>query len=166
MAIKIPVKREWCGAKTRSGEPCRNRPMPNGRCRMHGGKSTGPRPENRWRCGIRHGANVRRVLNRGEQKYMDDMKRQFRSEHPDLSQEAEKLLHELCLCMVRMNRLLSYKKLSYRSFYLLTLELRKSKRVFEAAARGECPGARTRGRVVKTPDELAAEFFRAAKDKK
>src|SRR5690606_24636193 len=31
-----------CGAKTRSGLPCRNRPMANGRCRMHGGKSTGP----------------------------------------------------------------------------------------------------------------------------
>jgi len=30
------------GAKTRSGSPCKNRPMANGRCRMHGGKSTGP----------------------------------------------------------------------------------------------------------------------------
>lgn len=28
-----------CGAKTRSGKPCCNRPMPNGRCRMHGGAS-------------------------------------------------------------------------------------------------------------------------------
>ena len=32
-----------CGAKTRSGQPCRAPAMPNGRCRMHGGKSTGPR---------------------------------------------------------------------------------------------------------------------------
>lgn len=32
-----------CGAKTRSGAPCKNSPMPNGRCRMHGGKSTGPK---------------------------------------------------------------------------------------------------------------------------
>jgi len=31
----------YCGAKTRSGLPCRNRAMANGRCRMHGGKSTG-----------------------------------------------------------------------------------------------------------------------------
>lgn len=30
-----------CGAKTRSGQPCQNRAMANGRCRMHGGKSTG-----------------------------------------------------------------------------------------------------------------------------
>jgi len=32
-----------CGAKTRKGAPCRAPAMPNGRCRMHGGKSTGPR---------------------------------------------------------------------------------------------------------------------------
>jgi len=30
-----------CGAKTRKGELCRSPAMPNGRCRMHGGKSTG-----------------------------------------------------------------------------------------------------------------------------
>ncbi len=34
-----------CGAKTRSGRPCRSPAMKNGRCRMHGGKSTGPRTE-------------------------------------------------------------------------------------------------------------------------
>lgn len=32
-----------CGAKTRNGEPCKNYAMANGRCRMHGGKSTGPK---------------------------------------------------------------------------------------------------------------------------
>lgn len=32
-----------CGARTRSGLPCRRWPMPNGRCRLHGGCSTGPR---------------------------------------------------------------------------------------------------------------------------
>lgn len=32
-----------CGAKTRRGTPCRAPAMANGRCRMHGGKSTGPR---------------------------------------------------------------------------------------------------------------------------
>lgn len=34
---------EDCGAKTRSGAPCKGYPMANGRCRMHGGKSTGAR---------------------------------------------------------------------------------------------------------------------------
>lgn len=32
---------ETCGARTRCGPPCRNLPMRNGRCRMHGGASTG-----------------------------------------------------------------------------------------------------------------------------
>ena len=32
-----------CGAGTRAGTPCRRWPMPNGRCRLHGGCSTGPR---------------------------------------------------------------------------------------------------------------------------
>jgi len=32
-----------CGAKTRKGTPCKSPAMSNGRCRMHGGKSTGPR---------------------------------------------------------------------------------------------------------------------------
>ncbi len=34
---------DTCGAKTRSGTPCRNLPMKNGKCRMHGGASTGPK---------------------------------------------------------------------------------------------------------------------------
>ena len=32
-----------CGAHTRAGASCRQPAMPNGRCRFHGGKSTGPR---------------------------------------------------------------------------------------------------------------------------
>ncbi len=32
-----------CGAMTRKGTPCKAPAMANGRCRMHGGKSTGPR---------------------------------------------------------------------------------------------------------------------------
>lgn len=32
-----------CGAKTRRGTLCKTRAMANGRCRMHGGLSTGPR---------------------------------------------------------------------------------------------------------------------------
>ncbi len=36
-------KAPQCGAKTRRGTPCRAPAMANGRCRMHGGCSTGPR---------------------------------------------------------------------------------------------------------------------------
>jgi len=32
-----------CGARTRAGHLCKAPAMPNGRCRMHGGPSTGPR---------------------------------------------------------------------------------------------------------------------------
>ena len=39
-----------CGAKTRKGTPCRCKPLKNGRCKYHGGMSTGPRtPEGRRR---------------------------------------------------------------------------------------------------------------------
>jgi hypothetical protein len=31
-----------CGARTRTGTPCPTLAMVNGRCRMHGGLSTGP----------------------------------------------------------------------------------------------------------------------------
>jgi hypothetical protein len=34
-----------CGARTRASDPCRQPALGNGRCRLHGGKSTGPRTE-------------------------------------------------------------------------------------------------------------------------
>src|SRR5215204_7542738 len=48
-----------CGARGRTGKPCQGPAMANGRCRMHGGTSTGPRtPEGlkrsrkaRWKHG-------------------------------------------------------------------------------------------------------------------
>ena len=46
-----------CGARTRAGGCCRQPAMKNGRCRMHGGLSTGPRTaEGRARC-----ATARRI---------------------------------------------------------------------------------------------------------
>jgi hypothetical protein len=49
-----------CGAKTRRGTSCKSPAMANGRCRMHGGASTGPRtPQGlarsrlaRWKHGL------------------------------------------------------------------------------------------------------------------
>ena len=44
----IPVRiQKWqlCGAKTRRGTSCKCRALPNGRCKLHGGLSTGPRTE-------------------------------------------------------------------------------------------------------------------------
>ena len=34
-----------CGARTRPGRPCARKALKNGRCRNHGGKSTGPKSE-------------------------------------------------------------------------------------------------------------------------
>lgn len=49
-ASPIPSR---CGAKTRSGKPCQSPGMANGRCRMHGGPSTGAPRGNRnaWKHG-------------------------------------------------------------------------------------------------------------------
>src|SRR3954451_11684027 len=48
-----------CGARCRDGERCRSAGMANGRCRMHGGPSTGPRTaeglERSRKSGWKHG---------------------------------------------------------------------------------------------------------------
>jgi hypothetical protein len=44
-----------CGAKTRAGGRCRRHSMPNGRCDMHGGKSTGPKVYNAGKNNLKHG---------------------------------------------------------------------------------------------------------------
>lgn len=42
-AHALPSPRKYCGAKTRNGGTCKSKPMPNGRCRMHGGATpSGP----------------------------------------------------------------------------------------------------------------------------
>ena len=38
-----PTLAPRCGAQTRFKQPCKAPAMKNGRCRMHGGKSTGPK---------------------------------------------------------------------------------------------------------------------------
>src|SRR6187200_2239496 len=56
-----------CGARSkRTGKPCRGAAMPNGRCKVHGGKSTGPRtPEGLERS---RRANWTRALFAGSQR--------------------------------------------------------------------------------------------------
>ena len=42
MQSRLPMHQSpRCGARTRSGMPCRSPAMTNGRCRMHGGASPG-----------------------------------------------------------------------------------------------------------------------------
>ena len=55
-----------CGAKTRRGTPCQCPAMSNGRCRLHGGLSTGPKtPEGlarsqkaNWKFGLYSAENL------------------------------------------------------------------------------------------------------------
>jgi glucans biosynthesis protein len=52
--MQLPIHQSpRCGARTRSGSPCESPAMPNGRCRMHGGKSPGAPKGNRnaWKHG-------------------------------------------------------------------------------------------------------------------
>lgn len=44
LAYRVAAPRVTCGAKTRKGTPCRAKSEPGRkRCKLHGGKSTGPR---------------------------------------------------------------------------------------------------------------------------
>ena len=54
-----------CGALTRRGTACAAKALPNGRCRTHGGLSTGPRTPEGWertRQGYRAYVEQRRAL--------------------------------------------------------------------------------------------------------
>lgn len=54
-------RRKRCGAKTRSGKPCRAWAMPNGRCRMHGGSSPKGREHPSFKTGL-HSKYFRQTL--------------------------------------------------------------------------------------------------------
>src|SRR5206468_8164704 len=60
------LKSPRCGARTRAGCACRQPAMANGRCRLHGGLSTGPRtPQGLARCRtarLMHGYRSRELI--------------------------------------------------------------------------------------------------------
>lgn len=97
-----------CGAKTRSGQTCRNRAMQNGRCRMHGGKSTGAP------AGNRNAATPGTIYSR-----------YFTEEEKNLAAQIElgKVDEELRLTRVRLMR-----ALAREAEYGNTLELDSEKR--------------------------------------
>jgi hypothetical protein len=64
-----------CGARTRAKASCKAPAMANGRCRLHGGKSTGPRTEDgRQRCGAinrKHGRySNKEIAERRQTRYL------------------------------------------------------------------------------------------------
>ena len=80
-----------CGAKTRAGKPCQNAAMANGRCRMHGGKSTGA-PKNNQNS-VKAGALYSDYYTDEEKLLADEL-------------ELESIDAELRLCKIRLNRAL------------------------------------------------------------
>lgn len=82
----------FCGAKTRSGHTCKNSAMANGRCRLHGGKSTGAKNNHHNQNAKKHGIYS---------KFITD------EEYQTVEQsELESLNDELILCKVRLLRAL------------------------------------------------------------
>ncbi len=66
--LRINPMHKKCGAKTRAGQPCKNWPIKNKkRCRMHGGKSTGPPKGNQ--NARTHGAYSRGILDSERELY-------------------------------------------------------------------------------------------------
>lgn len=78
-----------CGAKTRSGEPCRSKAMPNGRCRMHGGTNKGAPKGSQAKAGALYS------------NYYTDEEKLLAEEL-----ELESIDAELRLCKIRLNRAL------------------------------------------------------------
>jgi len=76
-----PMNAPRCGAKTRKGTPCRAPAMANGRCRMHGGKSTGPRTpeglERSRKANWKHGYYSAESI--AMRRYMSQLLRESRS---------------------------------------------------------------------------------------
>ena len=75
-----PMNAPRCGAKTRKGTPCRAPAMANGRCRMHGGKSTGPRTpeglERSRKANFKHGHYSAESI--AARRYMSQLLRESR----------------------------------------------------------------------------------------
>jgi len=74
------MKAPRCGAKTRKGTPCRAPAMRNGRCRLHGGKSTGPRTpegiERIKRAHLKHGQYTKDAI--ASRKEFNTLLRKYR----------------------------------------------------------------------------------------
>jgi hypothetical protein len=83
--MQLPIHQSpRCGARTRRGSECQSPAMPNGRCRMHGGKSSGAPKGNRnaWKHGsysvaakaerllvkliLKNASGVQKLLSKGE----------------------------------------------------------------------------------------------------
>lgn len=85
-------EKKRCGAKTRSGNPCKSWAMANGRCRMHGGKLPGGIAAGRFKDGRYSKYIPNRLMDRFETALLD----------PAMLEQR----HEIALMEIRINDLL------------------------------------------------------------
>ena len=86
-----PMNAPRCGAKTRKGTPCKAPAMANDRCRMHGGKSTGPRTpeglERSRKANFKHGFYSAELLE--ERKFIRQLLRNSRETLEQVEKKVE-----------------------------------------------------------------------------
>lgn len=87
------MKAPRCGAKTRKGTPCRAPAMKNGRCRLHGGKSTGPKTtegiERIRQAHIKHGQYTKEAIASRKEFYA--LLRQLKGAVREVADECKKV---------------------------------------------------------------------------
>jgi hypothetical protein len=79
-------KMKKCNAKNRQGTPCSIPPSKNGRCRFHGGKSTGPRTEE---------GKMKSSQNASKHGMYSKKERESNTEVEELCEEVMKILRQL-----------------------------------------------------------------------
>ncbi len=100
-----PKNATRCGAMTRKGTPCKAPAMANGRCRMHGGKSTGPRTseglERSRKANFKHGLYSSESI--AARRYMSQFLRESREtiEQVERNVEGSKAKFGGCLGLVK-----------------------------------------------------------------
>jgi hypothetical protein len=107
-----PSKKIECGAYARStGEPCKAKALPNGKCKLHGGLSTGAKtPEGRLKS-LMNLKNVGRRIEKSERyrnKILSGTSNQ-RKEHQQFMYQIKYHSHELN----RLNKLEDKEKETY-----------------------------------------------------
>jgi hypothetical protein len=87
------MKAPRCGAITRKGTPCQSPAMKNGRCRLHGGKSTGPKtPEGIERirqAHLKHGEYTKKAIK--ERKAFNYLLRQLKGTMNEINDSYTKI---------------------------------------------------------------------------
>lgn len=106
------MERTVCGAKTRKGTPCQKAGLKNGRCRLHGGSSTGPKDREKKSQQMKGNKNA---LKTGE----------YETITYDTLSEAEKELYELIPEDVEKQAKGRYKLVEIRTHRLMTRYMRE-----------------------------------------